>query len=48
MINLGNLDPDWEFAARHGQACLAGIPDNNSMNDGHIPICLCCYQYIYK
>lgn len=24
MINLDNLDPDWQFASRHGKASVIG------------------------
>lgn len=49
MINLDSLDPDWEFASRHGKASLIGevsMDKNSSMSQSEI--CPCCFQFIYK
>ncbi len=49
MLNLDNLDPDWEFASKHGKASLTGIlPTDFSKSSTKSEICPCCYHFVYK
>lgn len=49
MINLDNLDPDWQFASRHGKASVIGEAKIEKGADiRQNEICPCCFQYIYK
>jgi hypothetical protein len=32
MLNLDQLDPDWDLATKHGQANKSGKPKNSDSN----------------
>jgi hypothetical protein len=38
------LNPDWKFAARHGEATKPGIVDENEEKEE----CICCLKQINK
>lgn len=51
MIDLDKLDPDWAFAAAHGQASRVGLISENkdqSKLSSATSVCLCCLNVIYK
>lgn len=48
MINENNLDPDWEFASRHGKASIIGKDSVENTSTMQTVICPCCYQHVYK
>lgn len=49
MINLDKLDPNWEVAARHGEASKVGInPLKKGSSGGTQAVCECCFNIVYK
>lgn len=48
MINLDRLDPDWEFATKHGKASLTGTASIGKSKISKSEICPCCFQFVYK
>jgi hypothetical protein len=51
MIDLDKLNPDWAFAAAHGQASKVGLVSNKkdgSKLTSKTAICRCCLNVIYK
>jgi len=41
-MSLDQLDPDWELAKQHGQACMAGVPKQIGSSN-NILVCSCCH-----
>lgn len=48
MLSLDHLNPDWEFASKHGKASLTGKPFEGKSKLSKSEICPCCFQFIYK
>jgi hypothetical protein len=48
MINLDSMPPDWEFAARHAEACRPGLAPNSQQNNASNIICPCCLKVVNK
>jgi hypothetical protein len=47
LLDLDKIDPDWKFAATHGQASKIGIKKDENKRST-TSICRCCLNVIYK
>jgi hypothetical protein len=48
MIDMDTIPPDWEFAARHAEACRPGVTTDSLQNNANNIICPCCLKVVNK